>query len=110
MEDEKMKAIVLTLWESHQDKNMDEVLDLHSLTTKEVKLVLEYQLPNIEQKIISGVLKPNTEQGHVYCIVTGKGNHGKKSVLKPLVERHLLKEGYTYSELENGAGFKIIYQ
>lgn len=48
MEDEQMKAIVLTLRESHQDKNMDEVLDLHSLTTKEVKLVLEYQLPNIE--------------------------------------------------------------
>lgn len=102
-----MKAIVLTLKETHQDKDMNQVLDLHNLTSKEVKLVLQYQLPNIEQKLLSGELNPNTADGHVYCIVTGKGTHGKKSVLKPLVERHLLSEGFTYSELENGAGFKI---
>lgn len=89
---------------------MDEVLDLHSLTTKEAKLVLEYQLPSIEKRLLEGEIKANTQDGHVFCIVTGKGTHGKKSVLKPLVERHLLKEGFTYNELENGAGFKIIYQ
>ena len=104
-----MKAIVLTLKETHKEKNMDEVLDLHSLTTKEVKLVLDYQLPNIEQKLLNGEIAANTAEGHVFCIVTGKGNHGNKSVLKPLVERHLLREGFTYSELENGAGFKIIF-
>lgn len=110
MENEQVKAIVLTLKESHKDKDINQVLDLHNLTTKEVRLVLQYQLPNIEQKLINGEIQPNTQEGHVYCIVTGKGNHGKKSVLKPLVERHLLKEGFTYTELENGAGFKIIYQ
>ena len=89
---------------------MDEVLDLHNLTSKEAKLVLEYQLPNIEKRLLEGEIKANTAEGHVFCIVTGKGNHGNKSVLKPLVERHLLREGFTYSELENGAGFKIIYQ
>lgn len=40
MENEQVKAIVLTLKESHKDKDINQVLDLHNLTTKEVRLVL----------------------------------------------------------------------
>jgi len=48
IEQEQMKAIVLTLREKHEGKNMDEVLDLHGLKSNEAKLVLDIQLPMIE--------------------------------------------------------------
>ena len=64
----------------------------------------------IEEKLINGVLQPNTEEGHVYCIVTGKGSHGKRPVLRAMVESYLSREGYTYSFLENEAGVKVLFQ
>jgi DNA-nicking Smr family endonuclease len=110
MAEAEVKAVITTLNEKHQDKNLDEVLDLHGLRGKEAKLVVERQVPAIEKKVSSGALAANTEAGYVYCIVTGKGMHGTRCVLKPLVERYLIKEGYTYAELDNGAGYKVLFE
>lgn len=88
---------------------MDEYLDLHGLKGKEARQVVTMQLANIENKLISGEIAPNSEEGHIFSIVTGKGDsHGRRAVLKPLVERFLLSEGYTFNELSNGAGFKVL--
>lgn len=105
-----MKAIVRTLEEKHKDKNMDEVLDLHGLKSKEAQKVLDIQLPIIEDKLVKGEIKANTPEGHVYCIVTGKGSHGKRPVLRKMVERYLAREGFTYTFLENEAGLKVLFQ
>lgn len=107
---EEMKAIVLTLQEKHSDKNIDEVLDLHGLKGKEARMVVEMQIPKVEEKVSTGELKANTEMGYVYSIVTGKGSHGRRCVLKPLVERYLIKNGFKYDELANEAGFKVLIE
>ena len=107
--EEEFKCIVGTLSEKHKDKNMDEYLDLHGLKGKEAQQVVSMQLAVIEQKLVNGVITPNTEEGHIFSIVTGKGeSHGRRAVLKPLVERYLIREGFTYNELSNGAGFKVL--
>ena len=107
--EEEYKAIVGTLAEKHRDKNMDEYLDLHGLKGNEARQVVSMQLSVIEQKLMNGDISPNTEEGHIFSIVTGKGDsHGRRAVLKPLVERHLIREGFTYNELTNGAGFKVL--
>lgn len=107
---EQLRAIVLTLQEKHEGKDMNEVLDLHGLRGKEAKMVIEHQLPLIEARVSSGEIRPNTDLGHVYCIVTGKGSHGTRSVLKPLTERFLLNNGYKYAELKNAAGYKVLFE
>jgi DNA-nicking Smr family endonuclease len=104
-----MKAILATLQEKHSNKDMDKVLDLHGLKGKEASLVIAQQLQSIQEKLIEGSLQPNCEDGYVYCIVTGKGNHGRRPILRPLTERYLLREGYTYTELNNGAGYKVLF-
>lgn len=110
MAEAEIKAVITTLHEKHSDKNLDEVLDLHGLRGKEAKLVIERQIPAVEKKVDAGELAANTESGYVYCVVTGKGLHGTRCVLKPLVERFLIKEGYTYAELDNGAGYKVLFE
>lgn len=107
---EQLRAIVLTLQEKHEGKDMNEVLDLHGLRGKEAKMVIEHQLPIIEARVSSGEITPNTDVGHVFCIVTGKGSHGTRSVLKPLAERFLINNGYKYAPLKNEAGFKVLFE
>jgi len=103
------KAVISTLSEKHSEKDLNEVLDLHGLRGQEAKLVISQQLPIIEQRVNNCQIAKNTDQGHVYCIVTGKGLHRTRAVLKPVTERYLLKEGYTYCELDNGAGYKVLF-
>jgi DNA-nicking Smr family endonuclease len=80
-----------TLQEKNQNKNVNEVLDLHGLKSKEAEIVLSTQLKMIQERVTNKVIQPNTEIGHIYCIVTGKGSHGKRPVLRGMVERYLLK-------------------
>ena len=108
--EEQLKAIVRTVAEQNRGKDPDQVIDLHGLKGREALTVIQHQLDIIENKLIEGEIEPNTEGGHVYCIVTGKGIHGKRSVLKTMAERYLLKEGFTYTELKNKAGFKVLFE
>ena len=105
LEDEVDKVITLTYERYNKPEQAANRLDLHGLRRKEALRLLE-RILNIRIKQINenyGTIE--SRDPFEFNIVTGRGNHGGRSVLKPAVKNYLIDQGIKFVEFSNQAGF-----
>mmetsp|Transcript_32657 Transcript_32657/g.28914 ORF Transcript_32657/g.28914 Transcript_32657/m.28914 type:complete len:169 (+) Transcript_32657:3-509(+) len=107
--EEKYSAVARTLASKNSMLNMAESIDLHGLHEDEVENVLSHFISDIQMKLNTGEIQPNSghRRGHCVTIITGKGNNSRnfKPVVKNEVRRCLKEAGIGCRE---GDGFFTI--
>jgi hypothetical protein len=99
------KVIMLTYERYNKPEEASRRLDLHGLKKKEALRLLEKILAIRIQQINEKLGDKESREPFEFNIVTGRGNHSGRAVLKPAVKNYLLEHGYKYAEFSNGAGY-----
>lgn len=99
------KVIMLTYERYNKPEEASRRLDLHGLKKKEALRLLEKILAIRIQQINEKFGDKESREPFEFNIVTGRGNHSGRAVLKPAVKNYLLEHGYKYAEFSNGAGY-----
>ena len=105
LESETDKAIMLTYERYNKPEEASTRLDLHGLRKKEAVRLLEKILA-IRVRQIEAKHGPKESREPVeFNIVTGRGNHSARPVLKMAVKDYLLDNKIEYEEFKNNAGY-----
>lgn len=106
-ESETDKAIMLTYERYNKAEEASSRLDLHGLKKKEALRLLE-KILSIRIRQIEATNGPKENRDPIeFNIVTGRGSHTGKAVLKPAVKDYLLEKNIVYTEFHNGAGYTV---
>lgn len=106
-EAETDKAIMLTYERYNKAEEASSRLDLHGLKKKEALRLLE-KILSIRIRQIEATNGPKENRDPIeFNIVTGRGSHTGKAVLKPAVKDYLLEQNIVYTEFHNGAGYTV---
>ena len=102
------KVISLTYERYNKSGQTDNRLDLHGLKKAEALRLLDKIIAVKIQQINEKFGEKDSREPFEYNIVTGRGNHTGRSVLKPAVKAYLIDNGIKYIEFSNQAGYTAL--